>query len=90
MVDLFFLIPQAVFAHHITESFSELSYYLYMARVTPRSVLQAAVRQQWVPEQYPSSIGRLYLTSPDECIPEFYCDPSVFKVTIGFFILSYN
>ncbi|KAB7495035.1 WD repeat-containing protein 81 [Armadillidium nasatum] len=66
-------------AHHIPELFSEVTYYVYKARVTPKVILRKHVRQQFVPSHYPSSIARMYTLTPEECIPEFYCDASVFK-----------
>ncbi len=42
-------------------------------------VLKRVVRDVFVPEHYPQSISRIYDWTPDECIPEFYCDPSAFE-----------
>jgi hypothetical protein len=63
--------------HHVPESLSELTYYIYLARRTPLQVLRRVVRDVFVPEHYPHSMGRIYDWTPDECIPEFYCDPTV-------------
>jgi hypothetical protein len=65
--------------HHIPEVLAELTYTIYMARRVPMHVLQNVVRSYFVPEHYPFSMNRMYEWSPDECIPEFFMDPSVFE-----------
>lgn len=64
--------------HHIPETLSELTFYIYMARCTPIHVLQRIVRNDFVPEHYPQSMERMYDWTPDECIPEFFTDASIF------------
>jgi len=64
--------------HHISESLSELTYCIYLARVMPMQVLRRVVRNDFVPEHYPHSVARMYEWSPDECIPEFFCDVASF------------
>lgn len=65
--------------HHITEILSEITYFIYLARKTPVSELKKYVRSNFEPKEYPSTMNRLYNWSPDECIPEFYSDPTIFK-----------
>lgn len=64
--------------YHINDTLTELTYYNYFARRTPLCVLKKYVRTNFVAAEYPSSMERLYTWSPDECIPEFYADPSIF------------
>lgn len=66
--------------HHVSdECLSELAVCSYKARRLPLSVLRMAVRSVYEPNEYPSTMQRLFQWTPDECIPEFYCDPLIFK-----------
>ena len=66
-------------AHQVDECLSELTFYMYEARRAPLAALKQVVRQNFVANQYPKSMERLYRWTPDEAIPAFYNDPAIFR-----------
>ncbi|BHF71920.1 WD repeat-containing protein 81 [Sparganum proliferum] len=68
----------AFLPHHLLDIMPNLAYFTYKARQTPIPVLQKYVRPIYRPEEFPSTMARLYASTPEECIPEFFSDPTVF------------
>ncbi|KNE68092.1 hypothetical protein AMAG_19845 [Allomyces macrogynus ATCC 38327] len=65
--------------HHVTTFLTDLSYYTYKARQSPKAVLVRHVRGKWAPNEYPTSLEQLYQWTTDECIPEFYASPDLVR-----------
>jgi hypothetical protein len=65
--------------HHVSDDcLSELGACIALARRTPRSTLARVVRANFVADEYPKDIARLFEMSPDEAPIDFYLNPNVF------------
>lgn len=58
--------------YHITECLSDITFFVYRARITQLSVLRRTVRQNFVAEEYPNTISKMEKWTPDEAIPELF------------------
>jgi len=76
MLDITF---QSTNPHHLTDMLSSVTYCIYAARRLDVELLKKVVRAKFEPNEYPQSIQRMYQWTPDECIPEFYTDPTIFS-----------
>ncbi|BBN00900.1 WD repeat-containing protein 81 [Marchantia polymorpha subsp. ruderalis] len=75
-----FTYASAEMPHHVSdECLSELAVCIYKARRLPLLVLRRIVRSVYEPNEYPANMQRLYQWTPDECVPEFYCDSHIFE-----------
>ncbi|EQC42141.1 hypothetical protein SDRG_00981 [Saprolegnia diclina VS20] len=64
--------------HHIPENLSDLTVAIYLARRLPLPLLQSIVRARFEAKEYPLTMARMYAWSPEECIPEFFLDATIF------------
>ncbi|KAI9220551.1 hypothetical protein BC828DRAFT_383284 [Blastocladiella britannica] len=64
-------------AHHVTTHFTDLSYCTYRARALPMAILRRHVRARFSPAEVPPSLAAMVAWTSDECIPEFYADPTI-------------
>ncbi|KAL2641267.1 hypothetical protein R1flu_008854 [Riccia fluitans] len=75
-----FTYASAEMPHHVSdECLSELAVCIYKARRLPLQFLRRIVRSVYEPNEYPANMQRLYQWTPDECVPEFYCDSHIFE-----------
>lgn len=78
-LDLTYQASSSSGAYHLTEFLSEITFFVYKSRITDKNTLCKHVRRTWVPNEYPASVNRLYMWTPEECIPEFFYDVNIFR-----------